>query len=188
MFRLYQDVYSLLLIQVIIVNVMLLFVCHFHVSVFYSCCCSCCYFKCLCYLCLLVILLCKYLYYGVTFTFNCYSLTCLVYWYPQKIGKKKVRYKLDLWTYFVLRYERVHIHVYVFLHPCVGQVPCLNMCSMLQSQKWNNHVTRVYYFTIPQKRNSMKILARSSIFPKFQIKVNFKVTASRQELLEILLL
>ena len=37
----------------------------------------------------------------------------------------------------------------------------------------------IIYFTISQERNSVKIVTRSSISPKFQTKVDSKVTASR---------
>ena len=43
----------------------------------------------------------------------------------------------------------------------------------------NNRVTRVIILQSPEKKNSVEILARSSIFPEFQTKVNFKVTASQ---------
>ena len=37
----------------------------------------------------------------------------------------------------------------------------------------NEQMARVYYFTISQKRRSVEILARSSISPESQTKVNF---------------
>ena len=68
-------------------------------------------------------------------------------------------------TYFSTRNFVIFIssHVCITIHFTPGK--CL--------------VFRYYWSIIPRKRGGMEILARSSIFPEFQIKVNFKVTTSR---------
>ena len=39
---------------------------------------------------------------------------------------------------------------------------------------WNKRMARDYYFTISPEGSSVEIMVRSSISPKFQIKMNFK--------------
>ena len=117
--------------------------------------------------------------YSFFFSLCCYSLTSFAYWNPRKIAKKKVRYKLDSLSFFTLRYEWVNTCVYVFtsMHMLDFMFQICVVC--INNKKWNNRMTRGYYFTISRERSAIEILVRSSIFSEFQTKVDFKVTAFR---------
>ena len=53
------------------------------------------------------------------------------------------------------------------------------VCITMHVMKLEWSMALDYYFTISRKKGPVKILVRSSIFPRFQNKMNFKVSASR---------
>ena len=109
------------------------------------------------------------------FIFSCYLLI-FFYWIYRK--QKRKSYKFDLSSFYILWYGWNNFYVYVFLYICACiKLYALNMCVMFQYLKWL-YGSILLFHDLP-KRGSEKILARSSIFSESNIKVDFKVTASR---------
>ena len=107
---------------------------------------------------------------------NCYLLTPLVYW----INRNRKKDESNKNPISILLHTLVRI----------GPFPCLlfslHLMHMLNvvfwvCMLWNriSHMVRNYHFTISLKMGPVKILARSSISPGSQTKVNVKVIASR---------
>ena len=95
--------------------------------------------SCYCYLlmfmsfCLFVFSLRKYLYCGVAFIFNCYSLTCFVYQESTENSKRrKVRLQVRIIVFYVFWYEEnISSCLSFYIHACV-KFYILNMCDAFQ--------------------------------------------------------
>ena len=132
-----------------------------------------------------IFLVCHYLNIFVMWCFfhiSCYftNISCLL-----KIteNSKKGRHGTSsiCWLICILVWMSPFSCLYFHIHACV-KFCALNVRVMFFF--FSNKVgiialTRNYYFTISLKGGSVEILARSSIFPESQTKVNVKVTASR---------
>ena len=128
--------------------------------------------------------------------FICYSLIYLSLWFTENSKKSKIRNKRKLSSKVVLskiakkakfgtsenylsksyfRYELSSFRILI-----LASLLDLNY-SIFRWSMWSFwmvvlRVNRDYYFTISRKKDFVKILAQSSIFSEFQIKVDFKVT------------
>ena len=124
------NISSMLVMFIIIVNSMLWFVWHFHVSFIIYVNVQVIFIKCLCYYFLFVSLLCKYLYCGVAFIHICLLLTnSLGLLNSQKIAKKKVRDKSVFVLLRILVWIKQFFAFIFYVHAGV-KFCVLNMCDM----------------------------------------------------------
>ena len=117
------------------------------------------------------------LYYGIVFLLIFISLTYFVYWIYRKIAKKKVlqiRFR-NLTSHFGMN-KAIFMNMF-FIHACVKFCDFEYVWYVFNEVKVFNG-SKLLFYDLP-KRGSAEILARSSISSESQIKVNFKVTASR---------